>query len=420
MEDSTPAQPTMRCNICAKTFDNRKSQLRHSSYCRKAKSRITSRKKACAACTKAKARCDAIYSTCSRCLAKKLACDYGPSLLLGGLDSSSGAPSDQTVAPDSSIPQIFDSIQSSMQLVATGTAPSYPNRNSNSASMDLESADPLESCGLVNLEDVPPQAENAILKQVNATGMIFSDLVEYSTAMPLISGMLGLASPQHLGNDYAQTYAYATPNNELNSRGFPIISESSMSGLEITQIVFKSPKAFSPRSFHNRQLLLNRNFVLCTLRSYPSMILLDRDPPPFIHRYDVLGMDKSGNKTSAHKFPPAPLQNCAAILRWYNMKSRDNVIHIWRTIRMEQERLLAEYSYYSDKDTLAALQAIAIYLLLRVSEDNDEATDFDLPLIHTMLKLCIRMHDLSVINDNLFEANNSTWQAWILAESLRR
>jgi hypothetical protein len=40
---------------------------------------------------------------------------------------------------------------------------------------------------------------------------------------------------------------------------------------------------------------------------------------------------------------------------------------------------------YSDWDAVAALQTICIYFLLRLSEKNDDATDFDVPLIRTMM-----------------------------------
>lgn len=33
---------------------------------------------------------------------------------------------------------------------------------------------------------------------------------------------------------------------------------------------------------------------------------------------------------------------------------------------------------------MAALQAVTVYILLRASEDNEEATNFDVPLIYTM------------------------------------
>lgn len=44
---------------------------------------------------------------------------------------------------------------------------------------------------------------------------------------------------------------------------------------------------------------------------------------------------------------------------------------------------------YSDHEILAALQAVTVYWLLRISEPNDDATDFDIPLINTTL---VRLH----------------------------
>ena len=43
-----------------------------------------------------------------------------------------------------------------------------------------------------------------------------------------------------------------------------------------------------------------------------------------------------------------------------------------------------QYAQYDDRDTVAALQAVTIYFLLRLSEDN-EATNFDIPLIYSMM-----------------------------------
>jgi hypothetical protein len=40
---------------------------------------------------------------------------------------------------------------------------------------------------------------------------------------------------------------------------------------------------------------------------------------------------------------------------------------------------------FDDENTLAALQAITIYTLLRISEQNEDATTFDIPLIYTMI-----------------------------------
>lgn len=51
-----------------------------------------------------------------------------------------------------------------------------------------------------------------------------------------------------------------------------------------------------------------------------------------------------------------------------------------------------QYSKYGDEDAVAALQAITMYFLLRISEDNEDVTNFDVPLIYTMIvrqSLCL-------------------------------
>ena len=49
------------------------------------------------------------------------------------------------------------------------------------------------------------------------------------------------------------------------------------------------------------------------------------------------------------------------------------------------ERLTGLQCYkYNDWNAVAAIQAICIYFLLRLSETDSEATDFDIPLILTM------------------------------------
>jgi hypothetical protein len=40
---------------------------------------------------------------------------------------------------------------------------------------------------------------------------------------------------------------------------------------------------------------------------------------------------------------------------------------------------------YNELNTVAALQAITVYMLLRLSENDEDATDFDIPLIETMM-----------------------------------
>ncbi|TEY71500.1 hypothetical protein BOTCAL_0092g00340 [Botryotinia calthae] len=78
MESSQNPRESFACSVCGKDCGNKKSQLRHVSYCKKVKSRghVKSRKRACSACTKAKTQCDLIHPSCLRCSRESLGCIY--------------------------------------------------------------------------------------------------------------------------------------------------------------------------------------------------------------------------------------------------------------------------------------------------------------------------------------------------------
>lgn len=113
------------------------------------------------------------------------------------------------------------------------------------------------------------------------------------------------------------------------------------------QITLKAPKAFRPRKVRDNQFSLNKSYVLCTLRSYPSMMLPGDTLPPFIHPQCLF--DISGDDQVHHKSLPGPLATCAAIVQMFSVKNDGNAIFIWKAIRMEQERLLDEVRHLSLK-----------------------------------------------------------------------
>ncbi|TVY90567.1 hypothetical protein LAWI1_G006508 [Lachnellula willkommii] len=290
------------------------------------------------------------------------------------------------------------------------------------------------------------------LELVDNTSNYIEDptIQEASTGELAISKFLGSIGPASaFPNDYQLTCLNSLPVTQPPDQvapsdglgqipDLPSIEHWSTFGLD--EVMPESPKLFSARKAPKRQLSLSRSYLLCTLRSYPHMMVSRQSLPPFIHPYYGYGVSTSGNEIDTHKYGPASLNNCAAIVKWYSAKNKDNIEFIWRTIRAEQERLLAEYSHYSDQDAVAALQAITVYFLLRVSEDNEEVTNFDIPLIYTMV---VRKDSVSVSETDMPLMNRDdgqeiamkvkgvirkydnpsvrgTWEDWILAESLRR
>ena len=87
---------------------------------------------------------------------------------------------------------------------------------------------------------------------------------------------------------------------------------------------------------------------------------------------------------------------------------------------MEQERLSAEAMETNDWNAVAALQATTIYILLRVSSEDEDHFDFDIQLIQTMVKLSQRVKGITIRYCDPALSILPTWEGWILVESLRR
>ncbi|TVY42537.1 hypothetical protein LOCC1_G005463 [Lachnellula occidentalis] len=314
---------------------------------------------------------------------------------------------------------MLDSAETFMQLGSTTNNPFTPSQDSIT---DFVTVDPFES-DMWNLEPLC----NTSTSIENPT------IQEASTGELAISKFLGsIDSVSTFPNESHLTFLHSLPGTQPPARVLPPDSlglGSDLPNIErwntfgFDEIMPESIKLFSARKAPKRQLSLSRSYLICTLRSYPHMMISHQSLPPFIHPYYGYGVSSSGNEIDSHQYGLAPLNNCAAIVKWYSVKNKDNIKFIWGTIRAEQERLLAEYSNYSDQDAVAALQAITVYFLLRISEDNEKVTNFDIPLIYTMV--CDDEQEIAMRVKNVFRKYDNpsirvTWEDWILAESLRR
>ena len=176
-------------------FENTgKSFLRHGSYCRKAKTRVRSRKKACVACTKAKTRCDLIYPNCSRCIAKNLTCSHELSLLPNTAVIPSSATSVHTATPY--LDRTSDSALPFMQLASTTstqTGPVIPTQNS---TIDLVSSNSFDnsiwSLGAVNTS---PTYTDSSFQNANTGDLAFSNSLGYPDSVSVVPNEFELTFP---------------------------------------------------------------------------------------------------------------------------------------------------------------------------------------------------------------------------------
>ena len=134
-------------------------------------------------------------------------------------------------------------------------------------------------------------------------------------------------------------YPHSTPPiiDPLPTSSLDYLSSGILDASIRDRVVAKAPKLFGLHAVQSQRLSLNRDYVLCTLRSWPCMMLPGNSPPPFIHPY-LWTKDGQIAKDSL----PKPLANCAAIMQMCSVKNESNAAIVWRHIRMEHERLSLE------------------------------------------------------------------------------
>lgn len=293
-----------------------KSQIRHASYCRKkAQNPPRPRKRACLICTRAKTQCDTQVPACSQCLKRSVTCIYQNSLQPQHRASDISPTHQrqvQPLLPSKAVVPFLDPFWSPPPSQSTNAHASAPL----SAFPDL---------GDVNVA-------NGFLLQ---DSLVLDDFFKPAMSLHAPWGDHDSVASVHHSKPHGEG---STISNHGHSIAFP--------GLGLidplrTGPVLRAPRAFRPRKVHLRQLFLNRKYVICTLSTYPYMMLPDKGVPPFIHpQFRINEVDRDGQLPQTSL--PGPLATCAGIMAMWSVKNNNNSIFIWRAIRTEQERLSHE------------------------------------------------------------------------------
>jgi hypothetical protein len=145
---------------------------------------------------------------------------------------------------------------------------------------------------------------------------------------------------------------------------------------------FQFSSIISPRSpFIHSNLptgsQIGRTFLMQTIRSYATL-LATSTLPPFIHSVSL--------PTYGPSLPSsAPLEICKSIISLYASKTAATSPFIWRAITMEKDRFMKEFEVADDWTTLSMLQAITLYILLRIFDQESFSVDFDCELVRAMM-----------------------------------
>ncbi|KNG85755.1 hypothetical protein ANOM_005732 [Aspergillus nomiae NRRL 13137] len=156
--------------------------------------------------------------------------------------------------------------------------------------------------------------------------------------------------------------------------------------------------------------------ILHNLKSYSQMMLAHNMFPPFIHpamvSSDICNPDFE------------PLANCIDLVHMIGSGIQASRRLFWKNVRMECERFCDEHLKLNKWELLAAMQALSIYIIIRLDEGETEYNNFDLLLLKTITALSKQLSGSELTKNVTFALHNSdpnnSWKEWTFEESRRR
>jgi hypothetical protein len=320
---------------------------RHGYYCRSNRKSSVPRRRSCAACAQAKMGCDNLAPTCSRCTKKGLTCRYP-----------------------------FTPAKQWRETVHRATSNElYASYNNDAARIVPAVAEPAYT-----LQAITPASDDPVsfgdiqwsLHEVTAFDHFMSPTLQ-SAFHSVASSSSGSTNPTTV-----------SPSSLLQERTVPISQEQN----QVTpqqeqqhQIHRQQCLSFSvsPVPSSNVRSMIQRpkihpgadrtaRLIFYTLKSYPLM-LRQNILPPFIHPSYVSFTDE-GTTTE-------PLENCIALMHMMANGISGSRKLFWRNVKIECERLCDQNQTLSKWELLGAMQALSIYILIRLDEGETEHNNLD-------------------------------------------
>ncbi|OGM48254.1 hypothetical protein ABOM_002092 [Aspergillus bombycis] len=156
--------------------------------------------------------------------------------------------------------------------------------------------------------------------------------------------------------------------------------------------------------------------ILHNLKSYPQMLLLHNTLPPFIHP-SFLSSDLCNPNFE-------PLTNCIALVHMIGSGIQASRRLFWKNVRMECERLCEEHLTLNKWELLAAMQALSIYIIIRLDEGETDYNNFDSLLLKAITAISKRLSCSEITKNVKFALHNcdlkNNWKEWTFEESGRR
>jgi len=220
----------------------------------------------------------------------------------------------------------------------------YQHSTSHSSQGAAIAVFPEEPPSLGLITDLCPAESNGELASLDT--QTFSAADEYPFLNEALFDNVPLPTTQEsaCGGEYGSLDILSHPQDttiNLDHRYQMNLSNFSPFQTLVPQPIFRAPRAFKPRTLAYRQLSLIRKFVICTLGSYPQMLLPGKDLPPFLHP-QCLSREFDRNKSGSQASFLGPLATCSGIVAMWSVKNKNNSAFIWHSIHTEQEKISKE------------------------------------------------------------------------------
>jgi hypothetical protein len=300
------------------------SLKRHGYYCAsKQAGPPTSRKRSCNACSKAKVRCDSKLPHCSNCISKHVSCQYDESVLRSRVATATSV----TVMATSS----FEEVTAEAGMIEPVTDLFSSNDTTfNSSLIDFQASlagselQSLPKKDYVQLSDLQMASPQWDLTQVNNSVCQSNPSIDDDFETPSFCIQAGMFER----HPFSPTQCCSYPFLEF--------------GPSIPQSIYppETARPLVPRSMKKDGAQMSAFFLSRIFSSYPEKMMRKETFPPFIHpRFFSFGPGENNIDPL-----PEALVNCMSLAKMFNGRTKESSKLVWRTIRMEIERLRVEVS----------------------------------------------------------------------------
>ena len=343
---SLPCCFNFATTIIGLTVLKESSLKRHGYYCRSNTRASVPRRRSCAACAKTKTACNNALPECSRCVRRGLVCYY---------PTRSPRQKRDPVCPATS-----NDLDDHLDGHANSIVPTVVEQAQNIPATTLASIDPVFEDLQWSLGDMMAFDDYMMPTPQSAVPSVTSSSPGSASPLTITPPSLLLDSTDPISDDQSKLTRQRERQHQTQRQQSLCFAISPGPSLNVRSMIQR------PNMHHGAERAAS--LIFYTLKSYPLM-LQQNDLPPFIHPSYVSSTD-DGSATE-------PLDNCIALMHMMANGVKGSRKLFWRNVRIECERICDQNQTLNKWELLGALQALSVYILIRIDEGETEHNNLD-------------------------------------------